>query len=278
VAPLIVYMARRVAHDPRHAFRVAMKLTGFSTLILIAYECAYSYFVCPATEVALNRNDVMLTLTVVVLTRACDAWRDEQEARLRQVQAGLELSLADIRLLDSQLRPHFVFNALNGALGLLADDVGAAQRLLALLRQFLTESFDAAPVLIRLEEELSLVLCYAQIEQIRFGNVRLTVNADAEARSRLVPRMLLQPLIENAIRHGRDGEVAVHASADDQRLTIVIENQGAVPSGRAGEGIGVANARARLSAVFGARGLLTLVRNTEGLVRVQITVPGGGEA
>jgi hypothetical protein len=265
---LLILAAARMKLDPSRQGAAFVKLLVLAVAFHLAFD---ALFEPPA--LAFNRYEVMMSGALIVLTRACVAWRLDLDARLEQARAARELSLSDIRLLDSQLRPHFVFNALNGTLGLMADDAAAAQRLVRLLRRFLAESFDATPAMIPLRDELSILRCYTEIEQLRFGDaLRVGIDADERVLAHAVPRMLLQPLVENAIRHG-GGQVAIAARAGARDLTIRIDNRNGGSQDRPGEGIGLANARARLSALFGSRASLTIVRNPDASASVEIIMP-----
>jgi histidine kinase len=270
---LLVLGAARMKLDPRRPATAFVKLLMLALAFHLVFDAVFGWIVLrEPPALSFYRYEVMMSGAIIVLTRACVAWRLDLYARLQQARAARELSLSNIRLLDSQLRPHFVFNALNGTLGL-ADDAAAAQRLLRLLRRFLAESFDATPAMIPLRDELSILRCYTEIEQLRFGDaLRIGIDADERALAHAVPRMLLQPLVENAIRHG-GGQVGIAVRAGARDLTIRIDNRTVGSQDRAGEGIGMANARARLSALYGSRASLDIVRNPDQSASVEIIMP-----
>ena len=210
---------------------------------------------------------------VYVLAVTGSRLRDAERDRLQ-----LRAALAEARMatLESQLNPHFLFNALNTVRALIVDDPAEARRAVTLLSALLRQTLATARAATHpLADELDLVRTYLALESLRFGD-RLAVRVEAgpEALDAVVPALVVQTLAENAVKHGvarrRDGgEVAVTASAAGGRLTIRVSNPapaapatppGTVPaSGPAeGTGTGLANARERLALLHGDRARLTL--------------------
>jgi len=207
-------------------------------------------------------------------------WAREQETHRARLAA--ELAEAELRLLRAQLEPHFLFNALNAVAAFVRLDPPRAERMLAelsdLLRLVLRAS--AAPD-VTLEEELAIVARYAEIQRMRFGSAfRLVTEADAEVRSLRVPGILLQPLVENAIRYsggeGAAGEVRVRAFRRHGQLVLSVANapgpHGAAPG--SGEGIGLANTRARLQRIYGGAASVEL-RQDGGQTVAEVRLPAG---
>lgn len=184
------------------------------------------------------------------------AWRAES-AEIAELESRLLRTRAVI--LRLQLNPHFLFNALNSVAALLEDDPAGAATMLAELRRFVArvlEHSDRDEVPLR--EELELLSAYVAIENVRFdGRVELVVRANDRARDALVPSFLLQPLVENALRHGlepeRGGRIDVRATIDHDALRIEIDDDGrsddAHPPSR--QGVGLSNTRARLAQSYG---------------------------
>ena len=232
----------------------------------------------------------------LVLGDGALAWarrRREREAELER-----HLTQAQLDALRQQLQPHFLFNALNAVSTLIADDPSAAQRMIARLAELLRLALDernAAEV--PLWRELELAGSYLAIEQVRFGD-RLTVAVDVPpaARQALVPGLLLQPLLENAVRHGLarrpgPGSIEVTARVEDAGLRLRVVDRGAASpdgasdrvhdtrSGRAdasgvagGDRIGLGNVRARLRHLYGDAQRLELVPAADGTV-VEVCLP-----
>jgi two-component system LytT family sensor kinase len=206
--------------------------------------------------------------------------RREQEAQEDRLRA----QIADARLaaLREQLHPHFLFNTLQTVSTLLRRDPDAAEAVLGRLSELLRRTLarEAAHE-VPLAEELHFLALYVAIQQTRFGD-RLAVRTEVDPRARgaLVPHLVLQPLVENAIRHGAElrggGRVEVSAHLRDGRLVLRVADDGpGLPerwSARPG-GVGLANTRARLQALYGDRCRLLLERPAEGGLTVTVALP-----
>jgi LytS/YehU family sensor histidine kinase len=209
-----------------------------------------------------------------------------EEQRGRVLASEATAREAQLQALRYQLQPHFLFNTLNAISSLvvsgqpeLATEMIA--KLAALLRN--TVSFPEAH-LVTLREELAVTEEYLSIEQVRFGP-RLTVSLSvgAEAYDAQVPRFLLQPIVENAIRHGiarcpNGGEIAIRASAIEGRLRIDVENDraaGALPFVE-GQGLGLTNTRTRLEKLYGAQAGVTVSAAQQDRFLVSIRLPMAG--
>lgn len=204
---------------------------------------------------------LMTYLFLVGLAHAL-AYRRESEARaLNAAQLETRLVEAQLQALQRQLHPHFLFNTLNTISGLIHSDAAAADtmidRLGDLLRMTLHSSITQE---VPLKDELEVLQKYLEIEQTRFGN-RLAVSLciQPETLDALVPSLLLQPLVENAIRHGiapnaRSGWIEIHADRTDDHLTVQIRDSGdGLPPDRLmalNRGVGLANTRARLEHLY----------------------------
>jgi len=176
-------------------------------------------------------------------------------------ELGGELAAARLTALRAQLQPHFLFNTLNSISVLITDDPAKARAMLGklstLLRSLLADG-DAAEVPLR--RELDLVRRYLEIEQIRFeSRLSVRLDADPDALDDLVPAMLLQPIVENSVRHAvaaRDGgTVAIRAARAERMLVISVQDDGPGLGARRdepGRGVGLSNLRARLARHYGS--------------------------
>ncbi|MEO6056080.1 MAG: histidine kinase [Gemmatimonadales bacterium] len=205
--------------------------------------------------------------------------------RQELTSARLEASLAEARFeaLQQRLHPHFLFNALNALVGLLRSSrVPEAIRAIGELGHLLRDALDDTHGQERsLEEELEWAERYLAIEQLRVGpRLSIVVDIDEDVFEAAVPRLLLQPLLENAVRHGivpcpSAGEVSLSARrAADDTLRIEIMDDGPGPAaGGAGTGVGLTNTRARLQHLYGARHRLILDSRPGKGARVTIDLP-----
>jgi two-component system LytT family sensor kinase len=211
-----------------------------------------------------------------------------QAERERALRAEALAQRARLDALRYQLNPHFLFNALNAVSTLVIDQRGdEAARMLARLSDFLRATLDGAGDEVPLADELALVRGYLDIERVRFGDrLRTVVDADPATLGALVPVLLLQPLVENAVRHAvapreEGGLVAVEARAAGDRLRLTVADDGpglAAASPTSSSGIGLANTRERLAQLYGAAHRFALEAAPGGGVRVVIELPLRGAA
>jgi two-component system LytT family sensor kinase len=203
-----------------------------------------------------------------------------QEERERVLRAEAAAQRARLDALRWQLNPHFLFNALNGISTLVVEGHSAQaatmiSRLGGLLRSTLEQSEDE----VTLAAELELMRQYLDIEQARFGErLAVDVNIDADAWNGRVPVMLLQPIVENAIKHAiatreRGGRIMVGARRAGGMLELFVDDDGPGLARSNGEGVGLTNVRQRLEQLYGPEQKLDLVPNADGGVRVQIHLP-----
>ena len=284
---------------------VAVMLAAFSHVLLQASAQTFAHWfwtVRPATDAVLPFDWIdywmkvfpsQLTLiidwelitgaAIVGIAHAAFYYTETQERALHEAQLETRLVEAQLQMLQRQLQPHFLFNTLHAISTLMHRDVQAADRMLARLSDLLRLTLDSiARPEIRLNEELEFLEKYLHIEQVRLGD-RLTVrfDVDPEVLDATVPAMILQPLVENAIKHGvaphgRAGRVAVGARRDHDMLVMTVDDSGPGPSERAmaalSTGIGLSNTRARLTHQFGSRYRFEFQRHPEGFTAL-VSIP-----
>jgi two-component system LytT family sensor kinase len=209
------------------------------------------------------------------------------EARTRETQAArLSAQLAEARLgaLRMQLQPHFLFNSLNAITVIVRDrDTATATRMLEQLGEMLRRVMRAdRPQEVPLAEELEFVRQYLTIEQIRFSDRLRPVIAMAPGLERAAaPEFLLQPLVENAVRHGLAKrttatllKIEARREGDDLVLTVTDDGPGPdVGSAEPREGVGLANTRERLATLYGPRARLTLAATPQGGAVAEVRLP-----
>jgi sensor histidine kinase YesM len=227
----------------------------------------------------------LLTYGVVVATvAALDSRATLRARRVREAQLETQLALARFHALRAQLHPHFLFNALNAISSLLYTDPRRADRMLAEVSALLRMAVDSASrPEVPLVDELAFARRYLEVEAMRYGD-RLDVRVDVpgETYDALVPNMLLQPLVENAVRHGiaphaGRGRVAIRAAREGGRLSIVVSDTGhgiddALPGDDGASGVGLRTTRARLRTLYGDAQELALV-NVPGGFETRVTLP-----
>ena len=222
---------------------------------------------------------VLLYLLSLALSYLLAAFELSREAERRGLEAQVHAREAELRTLRAQIDPHFLFNSLHSISALTTADPPAARRMCVLLGDFFRDSLSlGSETRITIAKELQLAERFLEIEQVRFGD-RLRVQvADLEEGVWLVPPLLLQPLVENAVTHGvahvlEGGLIAIRTSVDDARLRIVVENPCDAERPRwTGTGLGLRNVRERLAAVYGDQGRVASAE-ADGVWRVELTLP-----
>jgi len=208
------------------------------------------------------------------------------DAERRAFETEVGAREAELRALRAQLDPHFLFNSLNSINALIGSDPEGARHMCERLGDFLRRTLAlGARDGVSLDEEMALVERYLAIERVRFGD-RLRVEAQVadEARACIVPPLLLQPLVENAIKHGLQdlvdgGLVRIEAAREGGTLRLVVSNPvDADAPVRAGEGVGLENVRRRLAAFGAHEASLRAERATDRFtVILRLPVRTGGE-
>ena len=208
-----------------------------------------------------------------------DAFAQAQEQRQRLLALQKSLAEAQLAQLKAQLRPHFFFNALNTISALMQVDVPRADRLLARLADLLRATLQwGDQEITSLREEIRMLELYAQIMQERFvDRVSLTWNVDSTVLGSAIPALLLQPLLENAFKHGversRDAvRIEVEVRRDGDRIHIAVRNTGSVLAADRREGVGLRNCRERLSVLYGDAAQLQL-KQLPDAVEASVTLP-----
>ncbi|HEX6323729.1 MAG TPA: histidine kinase, partial [Vicinamibacterales bacterium] len=192
-------------------------------------------------------------LCLLFLMQALSASDEGEAAARRALEADLASRDAELRALRAQVDPHFLFNCLHSISAMTSREPAAARRMCLELADFFRASIRAgAEQRIALADELGLVRGYLGIEQVRFGDrLRVEVDEPGERAGVMVPPLLLQPLVENAVRHGiatlvEGGTVRVTVQSSPGRVEIAVENPFDPDGRRAGTGVGLANVRDRL--------------------------------
>jgi two-component system, LytTR family, sensor histidine kinase AlgZ len=222
---------------------------------------------------------VLLYLLAIAVSYLVAASEASRESERRGLQTEVLAREAELRALRAQVDPHFLFNSLHSISALTTSDAPGARRMCLLLADFLRDSLAfGAHGRITLARELGLIERFLEIERVRFGSRLRTDIRAGDAGECLLPPLLLQPLVENAVTHGiahliDEGVVSVAARRDGSHLRIVVENPcDPERPRRGGAGVGLSNVRARLRTLHGTDATL-LTRETEGTWRVEITMP-----
>ena len=302
--PLVVWMSR---HHPiergRAVSRTSMHL-GLAVVLSLVHTVT-RFGLQPALRDALEGDtvrtsalDPLLRLAVLELpfhvfiygtilgvTYVIGYYRRLRERELAATRLSAQLAQARMQALRMQLNPHFLFNALNSIAMLVRDSkrdvaVDTLEGLSDLLRYVLEDSADQE---VTLKREIDFIRRYLAIEQIRFQDrLAVQIDADHDTLEALVPNLVLQPIVENAIRHGMAGPVAAsgvtvtaRAEGGSLRLGVLDDGPGlsGTPATRRGAGVGIRNTRKRLAQLYGENSTLEVADRSPRGTAVTITLP-----
>jgi LytS/YehU family sensor histidine kinase len=225
--------------------------------------------------------DSIVYCTLLAVYHALVYYRVSQDRALRASQLEARLAQAQLQVLRMQLQPHFLFNTLHTISALMHKDVKRADSMIAALSDLLRMSLRSIGVQeVELREELDFLQRYLEIMTLRFGDrLTVTLDIDSEVLDARVPTLVLQPLVENSLRHGfgdgmRAGHVRVTVAPDGEMLRCeVVDNGRGIPQDGPREGVGISNTRARLRHLYGERFSLELMANPGGGARVSLAIP-----
>jgi len=267
------------------AMSLTWTLVGFGYVYLVL-DFPWEGKVGPPLAIAGNAiNGAVLFMGWFSIYFIYHAFERVQRMQLEQFRLSATAKDAELRALKSQINPHFLFNSLNSLRALIEEDPPRAREAVTRMANMLRYSLQSgAHGTVAFEDELRIVEDYLALEQIRHENrlsVRWDVSEDVRARGLPVPPMLLQTLVENAVKYGigtrrEGGEIVISARAEGGALRIRVTNPGelSVASGPAGStGVGLRNASERLKLLFGGRAALELRADPAGCVTAEVYIP-----
>ena len=207
---------------------------------------------------------------------------DVREEQLRSAELRERAHIAQLRALHSQINPHFLFNSLNSVSALILDrKISEADEMVAKLAHFLRLGLAADPTkTIKLGDEIDFQRAYLEIEQLRYHDLGVSIEVPEPLREAQVPALILQPIVENAVKFGVAGSpppscIAIHASTDGSRLHLRVRDggEGGGSKAKQGTGIGLANVRQRLQLTYGPGNTELTAGIVEGGYEVDLTLP-----
>jgi len=279
LAPGIIWLARRFPLERgRLASSLGIHLAAGVGVALVKWQLdnLLRHYVLGferSTSLILVFHQSLVTYWLLVgATQAYLYYQRYRQGELRAAQLGTQLAQAQLQALRMQLHPHFLFNTLNAISTLVHNDPEAADRMIARLSELLRLTLENVGVQeVPLAQELEFLERYLEIERTRFAD-RLIVRTEiaAEALDALTPYLILQPLVENAIRHGiatrsLAGCIVVSARRDGRMLVLEVRDDGpgmACGEGASKDGVGISSTRARLEKLYGSAQRFEL-RNAE---------------
>jgi len=239
-----------------------------------------------------NRTHYNLAVYAVIVC-AWHAWDYYRKFREREMQANElagRLAQAQLQALRMQLNPHFLFNTLNAVSSLMLKDVAAANKMISRLGELLRLALDKSDQQeVTLQQEIDFLRRYLEIEQIRFGKrLELKTEFDSSTLQAAVPNLILQPLVENAIRHGIEpqeagGQIELRSVRDNGRLVLQVSDNGpglrleSAPAAEASderrERIGLNNTQERLLKLYGENHQFDITGNATGGITARLSIP-----
>jgi two-component system LytT family sensor kinase len=285
LTPLVVYLARRFPlHGPRlvrHAIIHVAAGSAIAAAKTLADRAVFAWLTGFWMYLLVSTLALQFALYVAVVAVAHGVEYYRRSREREQLEA--QLSATRLQMLNMQLQPHFLFNTLNTIAEMVHEDQDKADSMIGGLSELLRRTLDlGSSADVTLAEEIDLVWQYLDIQRTRFGDrLQVRIAVDEAARSARVPVLLLQPLVENAIRHGiaarlDAGRIDIEAAAQPSAIVITVTDDGAgLVEEEAGgpERIGLGNTRARLRAIYGERAQLELTRANGRGMRVRIVIP-----
>jgi sensor histidine kinase YesM len=296
--PIILWLSRRFPLERRSWVPNTLLHIGLALFFGVAIKLTFEFIIFaifgelrgPLTTSRLMRSigemldyEMMLYGIIVLIDHGIGYYQRFQQAQLREAQLETRLAQSQLQALKMQLDPHFLFNTLNTVSELVHEDAEAAERMIVRLSELLRLSLENSGTHeVPLRKELDFLERYLEIEKIRF-ETRLSVKFDIDPGTldARVPNLILQPLVENAIRHGignsaEGGAVSIVARRENMRLELEVSDTGAArvdPMLPIREGVGIANTRARLERLYGTAQQFVLCRGAHGGIECRITMP-----
>jgi len=206
-----------------------------------------------------------------------------QQERINRLSSEKEALEANLRLLQAQIEPHFLFNTLSNVLSLIDTDQAKGKSMLVDLIHYMRTSLSRTlPEATTLDQELNMIKAYLNIQKIRMGErLRFTIELPEAVRQHPFPPMLLQPLVENAVKHGLEpaiegGEITIKVVEENSLIRIEVQDTGNGFSSYETAGVGITNVRERIRLLYGDKGRLILQANDPHGVKAIIEVPKHG--
>jgi two-component system, LytTR family, sensor kinase len=300
LTPLILWFGRKFSFDNGHwktsvpfhllaSFVIAFLQLAVDAAVLPKLGYLKRYESAPFFEVykiflLINLHfSVGIYWVVLLISQAVNYYRKYRERELRASQLETQLATTRLQVLKTQLHPHFLFNTLNAISELIHKDPESAERMIGDLSDLLRMSFEKLEVQeVSLKQELEFLEKYLEIEQMRFHDrLKVEMKIAPETLDAKVPNMILQPLVENAIKHGlapraEGGKIEIGANRSNGSLELSVTDNGVgVPFGDVqdiAEGVGLSNTRRRLRHLYGERHKFDLAAEKGGL-KVNLTIP-----
>jgi two-component system LytT family sensor kinase len=300
--PLVLWAAKQLPLDRQHWLRNALLHLPISIVLAIALTALgrvliwlkFGYpFGKPLTLESVTRfvianfsEAIGIYLLIALTSYAFNYYRRYRAGQLRTLQLEAQLSQAQLEALKMQLHPHFLFNTLHSISALLKKDTEAARRMITRLGDFLRMTLENSGAQeVTLQQEMEFLRCYLEIERVRFQDRLVThLNVSPDVLDAKVPNLILQPIVENAIRHGittrsTPGIIEIDAKPHNGSLRIQVRDNGpGIADHRSADtlfrrGLGLANTETRLERLYGQAHSFDLDNAPDGGLVVTLVIP-----
>jgi sensor histidine kinase YesM len=249
----------------KHFFSVALRQPEKNllqtTLLAITFGIILSYFFISKSRLRISREEI-------------------QQERIKRLSGEKETLEANLRLLQAQIEPHFLFNTLSNVLSLIDTNPAGGKSMLVDLIHYLRTSLSRTfPDPITLDQEIDMIKAYLNIQKIRMGErLHFKIELPDAVRTHPFPPMLLQPLVENAVKHGLEpkmegGKIIIKAVEENDFIRIEVIDTGLGFSSFEKPGVGIGNVKERIKLLYGEKGRLILEENKPNGVKAIIEVP-----
>jgi two-component system, LytTR family, sensor kinase len=298
--PLIFWLSNRSGTVRPHWARIPLLLVigvGIAIAVYVLLDFSRSMIITvpmprrrgggggafmPLREIGRFRflNHFIIYLAVLATGFAREYFLRDRRRQQHAAQLQAQLAEAQLDALRMQINPHFLFNTLHAVSALVERDPAGVRRMIARLSELLRYTIDShATDEVTVREELDFLRRYIEIMEIRFqGRLQVALDVAPDAQSALVPNLILQPLVENALEHGASraadaGRIDIAAHRDEDHLVLSVQDNGPGLEAENATGVGLANTRARLAQLYGDQARLVLTSVDGGGVLAVITLP-----
>jgi two-component system, LytTR family, sensor kinase len=299
VTPLVLWLARRYCLQRHNWLRrgvfhfvfsviLSLVLLGLHFIALVSIEGSTSSIKASRVFVFAYYNlekFLLVYWTILLMSHAFSYYNSYRKGELKASELRTQLVQSQLEALKMQVHPHFLFNTLHSISALLSKDTEAARRMITRLGDFLRLTLENSGTMeVTLQQEIEFLNGYLEIERIRFQD-RLTtdIRVDPEVLDVRVPNLILQPLVENAMRHAignsTSGRVEVTAAPRNGVVRIEVKDNGPgidaerILDSRRGKGLGLANTQARLAGIYGTAARFEMLNNPTGGLVVALEIP-----
>lgn len=300
--PLVLLAARLIPVERNNWLRSSLLHIPISILLSVAVTALGHIFLWLRIGYPLGRSlslermtrfvianfseGIGIYLLIALTAYAFSYYRRYRQGQVRALQLEAQLSQAQLEALKMQLHPHFLFNTLHSISALLSKDTEAARRMITRLGDFLRLTLENSGAQeVTLQQEMEFLRCYLEIERVRFQDRLITrLNISPQVLDARVPNLILQPIVENAIRHGiaprsTPGIIEIEAKPHNGSVRIQVRDNGpGMPQHRSADslfrkGLGLANTETRLERLYGPAHLFDLANDPEGGLVVTLEIP-----